>query len=450
MNQLSIRLTALLILLSSLASAQSDTISKPVKKEKIKKGWTFGALPVVAYDADMGFQYGALAQFFDYGDGTIYPEYRHTFYVEVSRFTKGSGVNQLFYDSKYLIPGHIRVTADLDYLTERALDFYGFNGYEANYDPAVIDKDDSVNYISRVYYKHERFMLRAMADFQGRIIGEKLRWLAGLNYFNIQTGTVDIKRMNKDKKESKQLPDSTLLLYDEYVNAGLIGEDEKDGGSHLILKLGLIYDTRDNEAAPNKGIWSELLLMVAPDFLSNTSNGFTMLTATHRQFFTMVPKKLVLAYRLSYQGTIMGKAPFYIQPYLFSSFALTTKPDGLGGSRTIRGVLRNRVVGEGAVNGNIELRWIFWKTFLFKQNFYLGLTGFFDAGMVVQDRFVDRTAIGNNTFYFDTRNDRPHFGTGLGLRAALNENFIIAVDYGFALDKRDGTSGLYLGISNIF
>jgi len=137
-------------------------------------------------------------------------------------------------------------------------------------------------------------------------------------------------------------------------------------------------------------------------------------------------------------------------PYLFSSFALTTKPDGLGGSRTIRGVLRNRVVGDGTVNGNIELRWKFWKTYLFKQNFYLGLTGFFDAGIVVQNRFVDREAIGNETFFFDTQNDRPHFGTGLGLRAALNENFIIAVDYGFALNKRDGTSGLYIGISNVF
>ena len=142
-----------------------------------------------------------------------------------------------------------------------------------------------------------------------------------------------------------------------------------DGGSHFIVKLGLIYDTRDNEAAPNKGIWSEVLLMVAPDFLSNTSNGFTMLSAAHRQFFTLAPKKLVLAYRLSYQGTIIGKTPFYILPYLFNSYALTTKPDGLGGSRTIRGVLRNRVVGEGAVNANVEMRWIFWRTYLFKQNF---------------------------------------------------------------------------------
>jgi outer membrane protein assembly factor BamA len=449
MRHFTFYLFILFLFISSVSLAQTDSTSKPVKKEKIKKGWTFGALPVVAYDADMGFQYGALAQFFDYGDGTIYPEYRHTFYVEVSRFTKGSGVNQLFYDSKYLIPGHIRITADLDYLTERALDFFGFNGYEANYERNVT-REESDDYISRVYYKHERFMLRAMADFQGRIIGERFRWLAGVNYFNIKTATVDIERMNKGKKEDKQLPD-TMLLYDEYVKYGLIGEDEKNGGSHAILKIGLIYDTRDNEAAPNKGIWSEILLMAAPAFMSNTSHGFTQLAVAHRQFFTLYPKQLVFAYRLAYQGTIGGTAPFYIQPYLFSSYALTTKPDGLGGSRTIRGVMRNRVVGDGAVNANLELRWKFWKTYLFKQNFYLQLIGFFDAGMVVQDRPVDRSKVTENpAFYFDLNADRPHFGTGLGLRAALNENFIISVDYGFALDHRDGTSGLYIGIGNIF
>jgi outer membrane protein assembly factor BamA len=448
MNKIAVKLILVFITISSITAAQTDTISKPEKKDKIKKGWTFGALPVVAYDADMGFQYGALAQFFDYGDGTIYPEYRQTFYIEVSRFTKGSGVNQLFYDSKYLIPGNIRITADLDYLTERALDFYGFNGYEANYEQPVTD-ESSDDYISRVYYKHERFMLRAMADFQGRIIGEKLRWLAGINYFNIKTATVDIERMNKGKKEEKQLPDTTLL-YDEYVKYGLISEDEKDGGSHAILKVGLIYDTRDNEAAPNKGIWSEVLVMACPAFMSSSPKGFTQLAIAHRQFFTLFPK-FVLAYRLAYQGTIAGTAPFYIQPYLFTSYALTTKPDGLGGSRTIRGVMRNRVVGDGAVNANLELRYKIWKTYLFKQNFYLGLVGFFDAGMVVQDRPVNKDLITENlSFFFDSQNDRPHYGTGLGLRAALNENFIIAVDYGFALDKRDGTSGLYIGISHIF
>jgi hypothetical protein len=447
-------LLGFLFLMNSCLYAQTDTTKVQKKKEKIKKGWTFGALPVVAYDADMGFQFGALAQLFDYGDGSTYPEYRHTLYVEVSRFTKGTGVNQLFYDSKYLIPGGIRVTADITYLTDRALNFFGFNGYEAEYHHAYENQDspDSV-YISRVFYRQQRKLLRVLADFQGPIIGNKLRWAAGLNFFDIKTGTVDVDLINRGKKESKKLPDTTLL-YDDYVKYGIIKPEEKDGGRHLMLKFGLIFDTRDNEPAPNHGIWSEVLILTSPAFLGSTPYGFTKLAISHRQYFSIVPKYLVAAYRLSYQGTIGGTTPYYFQPYLITSYSLTTKPDGLGGSRTIRGVLLNRVVGDGVAYGNVELRWKFLKTFLFKQNFYLGLTGFFDAGMAVQYQPVDINMVpGDQTRYIDAdyrTRDGLHMGWGIGLRAALNENFLIAIDYGFATDRRDGSSGLYVGIGNIF
>ena len=48
---------------------------------KIKTGWNFGALPSVAFDADLGFQGGALANVYYYGDGSQYPEYIHSLYV---------------------------------------------------------------------------------------------------------------------------------------------------------------------------------------------------------------------------------------------------------------------------------------------------------------------------------------------------------------------------------
>ena len=47
---------------------------------KVKTGWTFGALPSVAFDADLGFQGGALANIYYYGDGSQYPEYIHSLY----------------------------------------------------------------------------------------------------------------------------------------------------------------------------------------------------------------------------------------------------------------------------------------------------------------------------------------------------------------------------------
>jgi len=441
-------LLASLLFASRMAMAQLDTTLH--KKENRKKGWTFGGLPVIAYDADQGFQLGALAQVFNYGDGTTYPEYKHTFYAEVSFFTKGSAVFQLFYDSKYLFPGHIRFTGDITYMPERALDFYGFNGYQANYNHSL-ETQGSDDYISRVYYRCQRKLFRVMADFQGPILGQKLRWLAGVNFFDIRMATVDISKINAGKKESNQLPD-TAILWDNYVKYGLLNPAERDGGSLTFLKLGLIYDTRDNEAAPNKGIWSEILLMAAPTFLGNSPYAFVKLAITHRQFISLVNKYLVLAYRLNYQGTIGGSSPYYIDPYMFSSWSLSTKPDGLGGARTLRGVLRDRVVGDGVAVGNLELRWKFWRTHFLKQNLYFGLVGFLDGGMVVQERKVYSNLVPENeqSFYFNAATDCMHFSTGLGLRLALNENFMLTVDYGFALNKLDGSSGLYIGIGHMF
>jgi hemolysin activation/secretion protein len=115
-------------------------------------------------------------------------------------------------------------------------------------------------------------------------------------------------------------------------------------------------------------------------------------------------------------------------------------------------VLRNRIVGDGVAFGNVELRWKFFKSVLFKQNIYLGLTAFLDGGMVVQDHKIYTNTMPDDqkSFFFNTSADRLHMATGLGLRIAINDNFIIAVDYGMSMNKQDGTNGLYIGIVNIF
>jgi hypothetical protein len=44
-------------------------ITVSAQEKKVKTGWKFGgALPAVSFDSDLGFQYGALAEFFNYGD----------------------------------------------------------------------------------------------------------------------------------------------------------------------------------------------------------------------------------------------------------------------------------------------------------------------------------------------------------------------------------------------
>ena len=432
--------------------AYSQIDSTEVKnRENVKSGWVPDIpIPVVAYDADMGFQYGIIGSIHHYGDGTMYPEYKHKFLIEVSRFTKGSGVNQLFYDSKYLLPKNIRITADLSFLTEQTLNFYGFNGYETVYNPDLEDKS-SDDYISRVFYRYQRKWFRFILDFQGNLKGDKLRWLAGMSFFNYDIETVDIERLNKGKPEEKILPDIPLL-YDQYFDWDLIPQNEKHGGQINFFKLGLVYDTRDNEPNPGKGIWEEVIIMTAPSFFFNKEFSFTKLAVTHRHYLSLVSKKLTLAYRLSYQGTIGGKTPFFSQSYLISSFSTATKSDGLGGAKTLRGVLRNRSVGDGILFGNMELRWKFFRTIVLNQNLYIALHGFFDAGQTVQQIKINKTFVPEpvRSLFFDQKYDSMHLSYGAGLRIALNENFILAIDYGIATDKRDGLSGLYIGINNLF
>ena len=101
----------LLLMLALLLVVGGIAQEKKAKKEKtynekgeiIKKGWNFGPLPVVGYDADLGFQYGVTCDIFNFGDGSRYPRYNYKFNVEASRYTKGSGVFRFYSDMPYVV-----------------------------------------------------------------------------------------------------------------------------------------------------------------------------------------------------------------------------------------------------------------------------------------------------------------------------------------------------------
>ena len=55
------------------------------KGEIIKTGYNYGPLPAVAFDADKGFQLGALLNIYDFGDGSTYPNPRqHWYFAELA------------------------------------------------------------------------------------------------------------------------------------------------------------------------------------------------------------------------------------------------------------------------------------------------------------------------------------------------------------------------------
>lgn len=311
-------------------------------QQKIKRGFGFGALPAISFDSDLGFQYGALVNLYHYGDGSRYPKYDHSLYLEYSRYTKGTGINRLMYDSERLLQ-NVRTTLDVTYLTDQMMDFYGFNGYQSQYDAALSES-------TRHFYKNERNMFRIKADFQGNFGTSKFGWLAGYTFYHFAIDTVNIQKLNLQAV-------SCGTLYQRYIKNKLISADESDGGSINYIKLGLKYDTRDQRACPMKGIWTEAIIQTAPGFINEY--GHTKFALIHRQYFTLA-KDMSFAYRVDYQTTVgKGYVPFYAQPLLITSFLTAASNQGMGGKNSIRGVLRNRVVGDAVGFGNFEFRYKF-------------------------------------------------------------------------------------------
>ncbi|HLN52260.1 MAG TPA: BamA/TamA family outer membrane protein [Lentimicrobium sp.] len=435
----------ILLSVTSFSQGQDST------KQTNGKPYSFVPFPAVSFDSDLGFQYGLLGSFNYYGDRSVYPDYLWSVYAEWSRYTKGSGTNQLFFDSKYLLPYDLRITGEFTYLTEKALNFYGFNGFESAYFPEFED-DEASDYISRMYYRHERKMLRIGLDFQHDLVNRKWRWLAGFGYFNNKIGPVDIEKINKGLPDDKKVPD-TAALYDKYVDWGLIGKEEADGGSINNVKLGLVYDTRDNEPDPSKGIWAEAIMVTAPQFLGNNEAAYTKMALIWRQYLPVVRDKITFAYRLGWQGTIDGKTPFYMQSYMITTNLKVTQNDGLGGGKSLRGILRNRVVGDAIAYSNFELRYKLMQLAILNTDFYFTLSAFGDFGMVTKRIEFNKSLLPEEEkpdLYFDLEKDKLHSTFGGGVHVDIERNLIIAVDYGMAADKRDGESGLYIGIGFLF
>lgn len=414
--------TVILILIATL-SVQGQN------KENIKTGWNFGPLPAVSYNSDLGFQYGALCDIFYFGNGSTYPTYLHKFNVELSHYTKGETIAHIFYDSKYLLPD-LRVTAALSYLESAMSPFYGFNGYAS---PLNIDLTKNSS-----YYYMDRTMLRGIADVQGNIF-DKLTWMAGLTFWNVTTGDVQLEKY-KDE----------VSLYEKYVESGLI-KDNEISGTHLEFKGGLIYDTRDMEAAPTKGYCAEVVASLSPALFDDTE-AYGRIMASWRQFIPIFKDNLVLGYRLSYQQTF-GNTPFYLQQTITPLYLRQIKNEGLGGKNSVRGILQNRILGDGYAWANIEARIKIARFSFINQNWYVALNPFVDMGIITQDRIFEEQSNKENELsglYSGEDYDDIHASAGMGLKLVMNHNFIISVEYGKPFDKRDGKGSLNIGTNYIF
>ena len=145
-------------------------------------------------------------------------------------------------------------------------------------------------------------------------------------------------------------------LFEWYKWLGCIESDEFNGGMTSAWRAGLMYDSRDVENAPSRGLWAEAFMEWAPKWMG-TNKPYGHYYAVLRQYFPLAGDKLVFAYRANIQGFI-GKPAFYALPF-DTVLGPNYDRDGFGGYRTIRGLMRNRLQGQAICYFNTELRWRF-------------------------------------------------------------------------------------------
>jgi hypothetical protein len=205
---------------------------------------------------------------------------------------------------------------------------------------------------------------------------------------------------------------------------------------------------------------------------------------------------VTFAYRIGTQNNIAGKSPFYMNTYLNTLFIQRVMYEGLGGANSLRGIMRNRILANGFAYANVELRAKVAKFDIGRQHFYIGLAPFFDLGVITQPYKLDEDAIKtahmkdyieSNALalidkevvptlplnsYFDTYETTddilgvptttehidnskvylPHMAAGLGLKVAMNENFVLSVDWAMALNKQDNAkwANFYIKMGYLF
>lgn len=381
---------------------QRDDRAAHSESSQVSRGWDLAGVPALNFDADEGFGYGAILELYNYGVG-VQP-YRYTIQPTVFLTTGGRRDYTVFFDAPVLLPSHWRVSAFAGREQQLAQPYYGV-GNNTGYDATAEEGPNPY------YYRFGRTRLRAAADFQHRIGSSAARFLVG---GGVTHSSIDITPFDS----------GTTLL------ATQLGGRTPAPSRTNYVRAGLVWDTRDREIGPRRGLWAELLVQRVSGAVGATED-FTRWTGTVRKYVPLT-SRLTFAERLTAQQ-VVGNASFDELSTIQSSFK---QEEGLGGSSSIRGLPKDRYIGKALLLNNSELRWRAAEFALLGRPSFVAFNAFADAGRVWSDGLQLQQAL-----------DGLHLGYGGGARIGVGPSFIVAADVGHS---NESAAAIYVGLGWMF
>jgi hypothetical protein len=400
-----------LLALLSLAVALAE---EPAAWER--DGWGFGGLPAVNFNTDEGFGAGALGNLYRYDGGTA--PYKWMAGLSLFASTKGVHHHRASWDVLGLAGGPLRVTGRIKLEANKSDNWCGAPEL-ASCDPAQaeaaanalgLEGDARADFVRR-YHRTRYVMPYALVNGRWMLRDKphRVEAFAGWRGMMYRTGEL-----------TERGPYAGSVFDQDFGSS--------QDGFTSVIQLGINADNRDNEPSPTRGYWVEGSARAASGLWGSDWDyvGFNL---NLRGYLPLAGERLVLADRVILDG-LFGEANIQDLAWFGGLQVL----DGLGNLNAGRGIRLRRYRGKAVALHQAELRWRFKQGAVAGVPYYLGLHAFSDLGWVAAE-WGDRGVV------------LP--GQGLGLRIAIDENFIIRADVGFSAVE-GWSPGIYLDIDNLF
>ena len=173
-----------------------------------------------------------------------------------------------------------------------------------------------------------------------------------------------------------------------------------------------------------------IVLVQRVDKAIGATHSYTRTTAIARRYIPL-SNRLTGASRVVVQQT-SGDVPLYDLATVQTSYK---QEEGLGGSKMLRGIQKNRVVGKGLLVLNNEVRWRAAEFSPAGRDAHLVLSTFLDAGRVWDE-----------SIQFDELASDLWVGYGAGARVGIGPSFIVALDVG----RSSEATQVYIGLGYAF
>ena len=384
-----------------------------------------GLFPGAAYDSNLGFGTGVVGNVAQLDPA--FDPYRWRLAAQVFLYIDegATGLPEVTYMYNYadldvpgLAGGALRVRSRLWFRRQIDAGWFGLGNASEAQEPWTGLEEGSEAYIAAHRFQEFDSMEAGGRAFFRLRIAPKLEFFGGATLFWLWPTVYPGSRLEQDLAGG-----SGQATKDAIVGAERHGVLEGIGG--------LLWDTRDDETDPERGLFNELSVRGGPVFEAEA--GYLGFNAHARLYLPVVPFYFTLGLR-AMADVLLGQPPFYELARTGGFWPV----EGLSGPLALRGMPARRYHGKVKVLGNLEARFRFFTLRVLGQRTTVGALAFLDAGRVWADT-VPRPEL-------DGAAPGVKVGAGAGLRLRFGTTLMVRADFAWTAEG----SGIYIDVEHIF